>query len=217
MIGDIIRTWLALRHAPLRTFQYTFIFSVFAIFSITAPAATSLHCLQDGCGTFGDGHFPHLVLGTVEHVATEAEKRDLFQWAQAQHYWQSLPKDEQHFVKLVQPVTIRFTDTQTMTLLMAQEEYDVIGFDHGDYVRYTYHPDSEHPPSYVEATTLPYWHLYGCIVVLCRVDDKPCMSRYQSGIFAMADGHPLDTQNYSPLDTGTWIDPYTYLPTHQIQ
>lgn len=211
MIVHVIKTPLGWLHSLAKLVQYTFICGVFAAFSATVQAAP-MSCLNDGCATPGDGHFPHLVLGTVDHVATEQEKRDLFQWAQAQHYWQSIPQDEQSFVELVQPVSIRFSDTQTMTLLMAQEEYDVVGLNKDDYVRYTYHPDSEHPPEYIETTTLPYWHLYGCIVVLCRVDDKQCLPRYRSGIFAMADGQPLDTHTYAPLDTGTWIDP---IPTCQ--
>jgi len=174
--------------------------------------ATTYDCSDKGqCGLPSDGAYQNVVLGTVVDIADKATQEKIFHWAKAHHYWSKLPDDAAAFHEAIQIMAVETPDgnnLKTLTLLMGRKDFSASNIKQGDYVRHTPHPLKQAAlPGYANNPKDEYWAVFGCIAVLCSVQDLTCPSRYQSGIYSL-EGQPLgDAAVFAQP-----IDPVTYLP-----
>ena len=174
-------------------------------------------CERNRCGLKKDGSYPHLVLGTVKKVASDADAAAVYRWAKENGYWADLPDNEVHFIQSIQMMSVDIPGQESaeeITLLMGREHYDAIVIKAGDLVRYTPHETDEPLPAYADKVARPFWNLFGCIAVLCRGDDGECSDRYSTGIYGVVDGIELNSQGDVSEEVTRRIDPITYLPIH---
>ncbi|MCP8690104.1 hypothetical protein [Marinobacterium sedimentorum] len=176
---------------------------------------TSFDCDRNRCGLKTDGSYPHLVLGTVQKVASDTDTAAVYRWAKEYGYWADLPDNQGNFIRSIQMMSVEITgqgSTEEITLLMGREHYDAIVIKAGDLVRYTPHEMTQPIPEDTEDTNRLYWNIFGCIAVLCRADDGKCFERYSTGIYGVADGIGLNSHGEVSEEVTRRIDPITYLP-----
>jgi hypothetical protein len=167
------------------------------------------------CGLQGDNTYRNIVLGPVVDVADAKQSAKIFQWARSQGYWRELPNDVDTFIKKVQILSVEVPVGRTLeqiSLLMGREDFERSIVEPGDYIRYTPRDSSFFSEGYTRPEKDAYWKLYGCIAVLCSVEDTQCPSTYQSGIYRHADGISLGLASEDISATKSGIDPQTYLP-----
>lgn len=180
-----------------------------------SSSASDFDCEKSHCGLPGDGPYPNLVLGTVKRVATAEEAESVFRWAHSKGYWKTLPNDPAAFAKAIQMMSIETAGPEgpeVVTLLMGREHYDAIEIAAGDFVRYTPHESEQTQRKFDKPADAAYWHLFGCIAVLCRADDLTCPAHYRPGVYRKKDGIQLGLHTGAPLDGGIRIDPDTFWP-----
>jgi hypothetical protein len=186
------------------------------IYLIPPPAvfARELDCADRRCGLEGDGTYPHLVLGTIQTIGSGQSSEAVFHASRARGWWKALPNDAAGFAKAVRPVAIQVQTRKgavTMTMLMGDDEFQSAPLNVGDFVRYSPH-DAAHPaPKEDTPAAWAYWKLIGCIQVICRQGDSPCLNHYHSGIFDHESGAELDARTRKPVHGGLTIDPVSYL------
>lgn len=181
----------------------------------SAAAAPGFDCARQRCGLQGDGAYPHLVIGTLQHIGQGKDSEQVFRWARKQGWWQPLPDDARRFAQTIRPVSLR---TQSpagpvrITSLMGDDEFQTAPLQVGDLVRYSPHDENHTRPKIDTPAAWAYWNLIGCIQVLCRVQDKACMSRYRQGVYDRKSGVALEVGTRKPITGGPVIDPVSYLP-----
>lgn len=163
-----------------------------------------------------DGAYPHLVIGRLAHVGTDADTQRVYRWAKAHSYWQSLPNSPApylHDVKLVTIALPRALAERPVTVFMQVEEYADAPLVVGDLVRYSPHTAAHEPPPKADADELALYHgLTGCVATLCAHDDAACLKRYRQGVFTKAQGTPVNPQTGALITGGVSIDPVSLLP-----
>lgn len=169
-------------------------------------------CLAEECGTPRQGAFSHFVIGRVAAVATPAQAAQQFDRMRQAGGWHNLPDDPHAFFAAIQPIVID-AGKRKFLLNTSQAEMHAVPLAEGDLVRYSPHiGDYEKPPEDPIAAT--YFHVDGCIAVLCRAGDDACAARYATGVFATGTGRQLDALNLTraPLPGGMAIDTTSMLP-----
>jgi hypothetical protein len=117
-----------------------------AVGAINAHAAV-FECPQ-GCAFEQDDAYPHLVVGTVDGVASAQQSAALFEAMRKANRWAGLPADPGAFVQAVQPVSIRLPSGRSYDVLIAQQEAQAAPLHVGDFVRYAPHRNiNEKPPT----------------------------------------------------------------------
>lgn len=201
---------------PSRTGWRLFLITLLVGLAYALPAsATGFDCGRGRCGIQQDGSYPHLVIGSIRHIATEAEGRQIFRKARAQGYWSPLPADATRFAKTIRAVSI-LTQTPSgavpVTMLMGEDEFRGAPLKVGDLVRYTPH-DKAHERSPDDSPAgRAYWQLIGCVMVVCTAKDDACKSRYQAGVYQRATGNPLQLGSGLPWQGISPVDPISLLP-----
>jgi len=188
-----------------------------AVFAVDSPSPLP-PCNVNHCGLLADGAYPHLVIGRLAHVGTPADMDQVFHWAKAHGYWESLPASITPYLRDVQMVTIdvpKGKASQPVTLFMLHTEFTAAPYHVGDLVRYAPH-DTEHDEAATGgADDLALFHkLTGCVAVLCRKGDGACLARYRQGVFRHADGRQISLATGQPATAGAHIDPVSLLPLH---
>lgn len=179
-----------------------------AVGAINAHAA-AFECAH-GC-IEQEGAYPHLVVGTVDGMASAQQSAALFQSMRKANRWAALPADPQAFEQAVQPVSVRLPSGRSYTVLIAQKEAQAAPMHEGDFVRYAPHRNiNEKPPT--QADALAYWRTTGCIAVLCRAGDQACVGGYRSGVYRATDGVEVALDGLAALAGGSRIDPHSMRP-----
>lgn len=109
--------------------------------------ANSFDCASNHCGLPTRGNNSHLIVGTIESVATRVQTKEVFQWARHHGYWSNLPDNADGFTKFVQLVSLAVkssTGSHSVTVLMTRKEFDASPLQKGALVRYSPH-DAAHP------------------------------------------------------------------------
>jgi hypothetical protein len=180
------------------------------ILGTPAAHAANFECAH-GCGMEQEGAYPHLVVGTVDGMASAQQSAALFQAMRKAKRWAALPPDREAFAQAVQPVSIRLPSGRSYTVLIAQNEAQAVPLHAGDFVRYAPHRSiNEKPPTQAEA--LAYWRTTGCIALLCRAGDQACVAGFRGGLYRATDGVELAPGGLAALPGGSRIDPYSMRP-----
>lgn len=186
---------------------------------LTAPvSAAPFNCTNNNCGLIVAGNNPHLVVGTVEAIATPAQVQAVYRWARAHGYWKSLPATSHAYLSFVQPVSLSVptpTGPRSVTVLMTSEEFKASPLKPGALVRYSPHDAAHEAITYENAAKQAYWLLVGCVAQLCAPGDGDCMGRYRGGLYSRDSGAQLSIGSGRPLEGGTVINPLTLLPVVQ--
>lgn len=164
-------------------------------------------CDAADCGIRRAAAYPHLVIGRLVRVASEAEMRALYRWARA-GAWKGFGDSEADYLERNRLLILPADDAGTPVWLhMSHEEYRRVTFQSGDLLRYTPRTagGSDAAPSIYSA-------LAGCIAILCRAEDRACAQQYRAGVFRRADGVQIDFVTEAPLPAGVTIDPLSLLP-----
>jgi len=172
-------------------------------------------CKHKQCGLLGDGAYPNVILGTLSHVATDAEATTIYHWAHQHGYWKNLQGGLPRFLKTIKIVSVEIPvkkHTKTVTLLMGRKFFDADTWEKGDFVRYTPHEKDLPDKPFDDPSQLAYYQLFGCVAILCRAVDKECFKRYVSGVYGRIDGLQRDLQSGKTVKQGVHIDPVTYFP-----
>jgi len=201
---------------PRQIRLYVMLLIVLSTFGLTpAVHAQTYDCHKKHCGLISDGPYPNVILGTVTHVATPAEVKTIYHWARKHGYWASLQGGEERFVKTIKILSVQLPkryDSKVVTLLMGTSFYDAIKIEKGDFVRYTPHANPKPSKPFKDPSEQAYWHLFGCIAVLCRAVDKACPSSYVPGVYGRLDGKERTLVSGKPVKNGIRINPMTYWP-----
>jgi hypothetical protein len=156
-----------------------------------AALADPFNCASAHCGFVSEGPYPNLVVGTVDGVSTDDQTRRLFEDARIQGFLHDLPNSAEEFRKAIQPISILLPSGHSLTMLVSRVEAQAGQVYPGDLVRFAPHRNiHEHAPA-GPAEAIAYWNAIGCVELLCSISDKPCPSRYRSGIYRL-DGVALD-------------------------
>lgn len=190
-------------------------FSVLFAGPASAVAVDAFDCASRHCGIPQDGSYPHLVIGTLQRIASSREGERIFREARRLGYWQALPDDPHRFVATIRAVSIltRTPDgPRALTLLLSNAELQAGPLKVGDLVRYTPHDKAhEHAPDDTPAGRA-YWKLHGCVMVVCTVSDGACRKRYQAGTYQLATGTPIDPDSGKAWPGIAPVDPISLLP-----
>lgn len=188
----------------------------FARDSVTHAPPSVFACFSLQCGVPPHGAFPNLVIGRVAAIADAGQAEILFNGMRRRGRWSGLPSGSKLFWKNLQPVAIDVGHGAVMVTLTSQSEMHAAPLDVGDFVRYSPHRGKyEVPPT--DETAAAYWRVDGCVAVLCRAGDKPCMKQYVSGLFRTSDGEQISPRTLTPLERGTFVDVQTMLPRKAVQ
>lgn len=173
-------------------------------------------CYARQCGVPPHGAFPHLVVGRVAAIADADQAGRLFNGMRRHGHWAGLPANSDLFWRNLQPVAIDAGEGSTFVTLMSQEEARAVPLQVGDFVRYSPHRGQyENPPS--DGIAAVYWNVEGCVAILCRASDRPCMKRYASGVYHTSDGAQLSSTSLRPMKNGMAIDTETMIPRQAKQ
>ncbi len=187
-----------------------YLFYIFAyIYSFNAFTAES-PCPNQLCQLAADGAFDKFVVGKIVHIANDDEFKTVLQVAKQQGYWQTQPDDFSIYAEAARLVSIQYSPTKKpVSLFMLQKEFDAAPLHKDDFARYRPHNlEWEIPKSPAENAL--FATLTGCIAQLCSAEDKLCMEKYHSGIFAL-DGKAYDLKG-NALTHATSINPETFQP-----
>jgi hypothetical protein len=177
-----------------------------------APAhATSFDCTKR-CGVEYEDAYPHLIVGTVDGLATAEQSAALFQAMRKAKRWAALAPDPEAFRKSVQPVSIRLPSGRSYTVLIMQEEARAAPIKIGDFVRYSPHRGAYEKPPSEAADIVAYWKTTGCVAVLCRAGDGDCSRGYRNGIYRATDGAALTLDGRHAEPNAPGIDPGSMRP-----
>jgi len=178
---------------------------------VSSAHAAPFDCAKR-CGVDQEGAYPHLIVGTVDGIATPEQSAALFQAMRKAKRWAALPTDLETFRKSVQPVSIRLPSGRSYTVLITQEEAKAAPINVGDFVRYSPHRgDYEKPPSDAP-DVVAYWKSTGCVAVLCRAGDGACAGGYRNGIYRASDGAALSMDGKPAGINALGIDPNSMRP-----
>lgn len=162
------------------------------------------------------GAYPHFVVGTVVAVADATQASALFSDMRKHGRWAALPSSFALFWKNLQPIAIDAGRGAVMVTLTTQDEMRAARFRPGDFVRYSPHRGKyEKAPS--DKVAAKYWGVDGCIALLCRAVDGPCLKRFERGLFSTTDGAQLSPRTLKPLRHGVVIDVESMLPRNTVQ
>lgn len=170
-------------------------------------AQSAFDCSHDHCGVPTDKPYPHLVVGTIEAIATPEQTGDMFERLRKQGWWQSLPDDKAAFVQKIQPISIKLPTGRAMTMLMSMEEMRGAPLHVGELGRFA--PHSNFEVGYPKEPDNPYWVAVGCIVELCAKGDTACQQGYHAAIYHLPDGQEMDAAGGHVLAGGITIDNQT--------
>jgi hypothetical protein len=165
-------------------------------------------CKMGDCGIQKAVPYWHIVVAQLAHVATDDEMRKIYRWGKSGP-WKNFPDDEADYIARNRVFTLPADSKGTPLMLhMSHEEYRRVAFHEGDLVRYTPRMAGH------EGGPAPsiYSSLSGCIMVLCRADDKVCAERYRTGVFRFSDGVQIDSKTQEVVPGGVTIDQLSLLP-----
>lgn len=181
-----------------------------ALAAAPTASASPFDCDSDSCGILDEGAYPHLVIGTIDALATPDQAASLLGEARRRGLWSDMPGSPEAFGAGVLPVSIAVAPGRSITMLVGRDELDAVDFKPGDVVRYA--PARwRHEPEVTAGPLAPYWRLIGCLAALCRAEDADCAPRHRPGLYRRADGVELNRSG-EPLADGARIDPVTLLP-----
>ncbi len=194
-------------------------FVISSTVSMNSFAADPFNCQHNRCGLQGDGTYPNLVLGTVEHIGQGKDSEQVYHWAHQHGWWKTLPDDAHKFAKNVHPILIKVPTVKGSALvigLMTDDEFQTAPLQIGDFVRYSPH-DANHPhPKENTPDAWAYWRLVGCVQVICRASDKKCMQGFRFGVYQLKTGIPIDLKTGKTTPAVPGIDPITYAPKTKL-
>lgn len=179
------------------------------------PNSSALGCATHQCNLHADGPYPNYVIGVLVHVGTNAEMKQVFQWAKHHDYWQALPDSPAPYVKHVKLVTIRLPPSlaeRPVTVFMQQEEFTSAPLSVGDLVRYRPHGRKPGVPLNAPKKAALYHGLTGCVATLCRQSDPACYKRYRQGVFTKTQGRQVNLHTGAVIPDGLRINPVSMLP-----
>jgi len=167
-------------------------------------------CRVGDCGIQEAAPYKHIVVARLNHVATDDEMRKIYRWGKSGS-WKDFSDDEADYVARNRVFILPADRKGTPLMLhMSHEEYRRVTFNEGDLVRYT-----PRMAGYQGGETIPasiYSTLAGCIMVLCRAEDKACAEQYQIGVFRHRDGVQIDPRTQEVIAGGVTIDQLSLLP-----
>lgn len=179
-------------------------------------------CEAGVCTVVADTAYPSLVIGLVDHVATQEEAAALFARALVVPAWSQLPPLAQAFAQKVRVVVVVLPPLQAagsrplkLALLTTDDEYGDDGFEPGTLVRYKPHGATHEDPPSGRPDLVPYWPVTGCVLPLCQSHDPRCRDRYLQGVFDVASGFSVDWHTGLPVSPTAVIDPRTKLPLNR--
>lgn len=187
-----------------------------AVFGPLAWAAPDSQACPGDCGIFKSTQsYPHLVVGVVQSVLSEAQSQALYEAGRNRGTWRAVAATPEEFVRLVRPVIVQAATqpkSPAYVVLMGQDEYVGAPVKPGDLVRYSPH-DAQHPrPTEGTPASLALWDLYGCVAILCSANDGSCSPRYWQGLFSKRTGQRLSYGSAKPMTAGPVIDTTSMLP-----
>jgi hypothetical protein len=175
----------------------------------SASHAAPLGCKSGNCG-LSEGAYPNIVVGRLDHIASDDEMHAVYRWAK-QGVWKQLLDDEADYLErnrlFVLPADER---GQQVLVHMSHDEFRRVTFQEGDLVRYT--PRMAGNDGATPGTKSIYSSLAGCIAILCRAEDQKCQQQYRPGVYRRGDGVQLDARTDKPVKGGIAIDPISLLP-----
>lgn len=188
--------------------------AAFALLAATNSFAASKPpgCPRGDCGIRNAKPYPHIVIGRLLVVLSDAEMRRLYHWAKANKTWAAFPDSEQNYLERNRVLLISAGKNVSPTLVhMSHEEYRRAPNQIGDYVRYR--------PRNRAAMTQPatpeheamFSMLAGCVATLCSPEDSACQKHYPEGMFQAADGVQVSIATGKPLRDGVTIDTMSML------
>jgi hypothetical protein len=188
----------------------TLLLFLVAAFGAPLAHASAFECAQR-CDGLREDAYPHLVVGTVDGVASAQQSAALFQAMRKAKRWMALPADPETFRQAVQPVSIRVPSGRSFMVLITRQEAQAAPLQVGDFVRYAPHRSvNEKPPA--QADALAYWRTTGCIAVLCRGGDGACIGGYRGGVYQATDGVALTSDGERADPDAPRIDPHSMRP-----
>lgn len=167
-------------------------------------------CPKGGCGIGKPVLYPNIVIGPLQHVASDTEMRKFYRWAKAGP-WKKFPDSEDDYVARNRLFVVPVDKQGTPVILhMCRQEYDQVDFHTGDLIRYTTHIGPN--PHQSGPAPMKFSTIAGCIMIVCRAEDKACWGHYQQGVFRRADGVQIDFKTGKPIPDGIVIDTVSMLP-----
>lgn len=182
-----------------------------------------LDCVRDHCEKFGNRPYHRVIVGQIDGVGNAQDVAGYFAWARQHGYWHMLPQqDDASFQAETRMVWLRFDTptktaeqkTQRIAVPMDAHEFEVFGWQKGDWVRYAPHnPTHPVPATLSPAARTVYQQLTGCVLFLCRPSQSDCAKFYQSGVYSrdkgiaaafdddalLSDSPAIDIKNYRSL------------------
>jgi hypothetical protein len=204
--------WSDISGNTLVIFARWFSFILFAACCMQQAAhALPFDCKKD-CGIHGSVPYPNLIVGVIDGVADFQQSKKIFDWARHHGYLAAIPASADKFWDAIQPVSIRLSNGQSMTVLMAQWEAQAVPLKIGDWARFAPHRGTNEKPPEDQLEAIAYWKAVGCVLILCRDSDEVCSARYKSGIYRLSDGAPLKADGKTIDGRMQSIDPHSMLP-----
>jgi hypothetical protein len=168
------------------------------------------------------GAYDNFIIGTLIHIASNAELKQTFDWAKARGHWQKLPASFAPYAKDVMMATLKPGKWPPMTVFIMRSEYESAPLRVGDLVRYRSHDAAHDAPRNDPVVRQLFNGLTGCIATLCTKGDKTCLGGFQRGVFTLkgnqvnpatgkqlVNGIRIDTVSLRPLPTTTPPDTLT--------
>lgn len=181
--------------------------------AVASSPAGIFSCFSLQCGMPAHGAFPNFVVGRIAAIADAGQAAVLFDGMRQRGHWANLPAKNGLFWKNLQPVAIDTGHGVVMVALTSQSEIHAAPLNVGDFVRYSPHRGKyEVPPT--DKVAAKYWHVGGCVAILCRAGDRKCIKRYASGVYRATDGVQLSSHSLAPLGRGAVINIRTMVPQH---
>ena len=180
--------------------------------SLTKPIP--FNCTNDArCGLRSDTAYNYQVVGSFLKTATRAESDALFKKLRTDGLWLFLPNDPKQFYDEIAIVSVSVNQPgfKPITVMIPRFEADAGGFKAGDLVRYSPHLLGHEQPPVDTPLARQYWSITGCVMVLCRQEDKACFNTYRPSIYAFPSGKQVDF-NHQIVPGGLTVDPTNMRP-----
>ena len=185
--------------------------------SLTKPIP--FNCTNDArCGLRSDTAYNYQVVGSFLKTATRAQSDALFKKLRTDGLWLFLPNDPKQFYDEIAIVSVSVDKPgfKPITVMIPRFEADAGDFKVGDLVRYSPHLFGHEKPPVDTPLARQYWSLTGCVIILCRKEDKACFKDYHPAIYKFPEGKELNF-NHAVVQDGITIDPNNMRPITPTQ